>query len=237
MPELGDGEIPNTTAPREHDRGLNVRGSKNAGKPSPAYHQHTLITTITRESDKLILKKRGVLLTVMVTSCFFSRYLRLFIFSSVGFFRQKFPLIKMCMDWKIIPENANELFFFWLPSFSSQREFHLTPHHKVCSYFYTNSGLSQSDWNTLTPGGFWSNGRRQRAGLPWKIGSLVEVLREGRQTWPDVRHTWRLKHLEAVIDPGGNLQNKSLILSSFEIKRKSLCNCAISTSAYIKSTL
>lgn len=79
VPELGGGEIPHTTAPREHDRGFNVDGSKKAGKPWPTYQQHKLIAMTTRKSANFI-QKNAALLTVIVTSCFFSRYLRLFIF-------------------------------------------------------------------------------------------------------------------------------------------------------------
>lgn len=56
MPEPDGGEIPNTTAPRERDRDLNVGGSKNAGKSCPAYHQHKLIAMITMKSAELYSK-------------------------------------------------------------------------------------------------------------------------------------------------------------------------------------
>lgn len=92
MPELGDGEFPNTTAPREHDRGLNVRGSKKAGKQSPAHHQRTLITIITRESDKLVKK------TLSFTYC--DGYFVLFqsIFEALHFLKCWFLLSKVSSD-------------------------------------------------------------------------------------------------------------------------------------------
>lgn len=69
------------------------------------------------------------------------------------------------------------------------------------------------------------------------LGQAPWVKSWDRKTWPDVTHTWRLKHLKAVIDPGENLHYKSLILITFEVKSNCLCYCDISTSAYIKSTL
>lgn len=99
---------------------------------------------------------------MMVTSCFFSRYLRLFIFLSVGFCCQMFPQIKMYRVRTIIPEDSNEVFFFLSP-FSSQREFHLTPNHDMCPHLdgqllqpirlkYARSGWFLAQWGKLEGG-------------------------------------------------------------------------------------
>lgn len=90
---------------------------------------------------------------------------------------------------------------------------------------YANSGRFLVQWEALEGGTSLKKARwvkhSERAGKP----GLTSDIPEDWNTWKQ----WLIR--------GGNLQNKSLILSSFEVKRHRLCNCDISTSAYIKSTL